>query len=86
MTHEICGEQVMVSVDNSVFSGIARSNETAAFIIDCLSFNTTVDEITHNLCENYDVDEQTAKCDVQNIIEQLDSIGALEWSQTSKKN
>ncbi len=30
------GEHVMVAVGDAKFSGIIRSNKTAAFIVDCL--------------------------------------------------
>lgn len=79
ITHNIAGEQVMVSADTNVFSGIARSNATAAFIIECLHEDTSADAIAKLITDKYDVSYDVAKSDCEAIISQLDSIGAIEW-------
>ena len=45
ITHETDGEQIMVSAGNVKFSGLVRSNRTAAFIVDCLKSETSETEI-----------------------------------------
>ena len=40
ITHETDGEQIMVSAGSTKFSGLVRSNRTAAFIVDCLKSET----------------------------------------------
>ena len=44
ITHDTGKDQILVAVDNS-FSGLVRSNKTAAFIIDCLKRETNEAEI-----------------------------------------
>jgi S-methylmethionine-dependent homocysteine/selenocysteine methylase len=80
ITHTIQGTQVMVAAGPvaSIFKGIARSNETAAFIVDCLKQDTTEDGIVKKLTDTYEVDTDMAKTDVRAILDQLEQIGAIE--------
>ena len=78
LTHEIDGVQVLVDVENKDFSGIVRNNQTAAFVVDCLSKETDVDEIVDAMYNTFDAPKDVIKKDVEEIIKKLDSIGALE--------
>lgn len=71
-------EKVLVSTNDNIFSGLIRSNETASFIIDCLSVDITVNEIVDKVIKRYNVDESKARCCVQKIISQLKEINVLE--------
>ena len=51
ITHETYGEQIMVSAGNVKFSGLVRSNRTAAFIVDCLKSETSETEIIEKMSE-----------------------------------
>ena len=44
VSHITNGEQILVDVSSS-FSGLIRSNKTAAFIVDQLKSETTLDSI-----------------------------------------
>jgi methyltransferase-like protein len=80
VTHTIQGTQVMVAAGQAAnaFNGLVRSNETAAFIIDCLKSNTTEENIVKSLTDTYNVDATTAQKDVRGILDKLDKIGAIE--------
>ena len=78
ITHEIDSEQIMVSVGNTKFNGFVRSNDTAAFIIDCLKNNTTEKEILDKMLEKYDGDPSVMKADIKNVISKLQSINAID--------
>jgi hypothetical protein len=80
LTHTIQGTQVMVAAGPAAenFSGIVRSNKTAAFIVDCLKEETTEDAIVGALTGHYDVDTEVAGKDVRRILSQLAEIGAIE--------
>ncbi len=80
ITHNYKDEQLMVAVGSKAkdFHGIVRSNPTAAFIIDLLKTETTLDGIVGAMTEEYDVDEATARRDALAVIEKLRSIGAIE--------
>jgi hypothetical protein len=77
ITHELDGEQIMVSAGKVQFTGMARSNETAAFIVDCLKTETTQEEIVDKLLERYDAPRDVVARDVETILEKLRGIGAL---------
>ena len=60
------------------FSGIVRSNKTAAFIVDCLKEETTAEAIVEKMAAKYDADRETIAADVAEIINTLRGIHALE--------
>ena len=78
IVQEIDGEQFMVPVGGEAFNGIVRSNETAAFIVDCLKEETTVDAIVDRMCAEYDAPKETIAVDVAEIIHTLRGTHALE--------
>ena len=78
IVQEIDGEQFMVAVGGEAFNGIVRSNETAAFIVDCLKEETTMDAIVDRMCAEYDAPKETIAADVAEIINTLRGIHALE--------
>lgn len=77
ITHETGEEQIMVGTGEVRFAGLVRSNKTAAFIIDCLKVETTREEIVSKMADRYDASREVIAADVQHILEQLDSIGAI---------
>lgn len=77
ITHETGEEQIMVGTGEVRFAGLVRSNKTAAFIIDCLKVETTREEIVSKMADCYDASREVIAADVQHILEQLDSIGAI---------
>ena len=54
-----------------------RSNETAAFIVNCLKKETTEEAIVEAMLEQYDAPRETVARDVHRVVEQLRQIGAL---------
>lgn len=77
LTHELNGEQIMMSVDGS-FDGLVTNNETAAFIVNCLKEETTEEEIAARMYEQYDAPIELIRDDVKKVIEKLRCIGAIE--------
>lgn len=78
ITHETGGEQIMVAAGSEKFSGLVRSNKTAAFIVDCLGAETTESDIVRKMTEKYDAPAETISADVKRILDALRSIGALD--------
>ena len=79
LTHETRGEHYIISTGNSDFKGIVKSNQTAAFIVECLKSDTTESAIVDKLLAEYKgADRPTVERDVANIIGRLRSIGAIE--------
>ena len=78
LTHADGDETLVVSTGAAKFSGMARGNETAGFIITCLEQETNEDEIVAKMLAKYDAPEDIIRRDVQKIIGQLREIGALD--------
>ena len=78
VTHDMGGEQIMVSTGSTAFSGLVRSNGTAAFIVDCLKEETTREEIIAKMLDKYDASEEVISADVDKILAKLRSIKALD--------
>ncbi len=78
VTHEMGGEQVMVAAGSASFSGLVRSNATAAFIVDCLKEETTKEQILEKMQEKYEGSAEVMGADVDKIVAKLRSIGALD--------
>lgn len=78
ITQDIDGIQFMVPVGANSFSGIIRSNKTAAFIVDCLKEETTEEKIIDEMCAKYDAPRETIAGDVAQILDTLRSINALD--------
>lgn len=77
VTYDSDGEQIMVATGGA-FSGLVRSNKTAAFIVEQLKTETTQQKIVDSVLEKYEADRATVEADVAKIIEKLRGIGAIE--------
>lgn len=77
ITHGTEDGQIMLSLDGK-FSGMVRSNKTAARIIDLLAEETTRDGIVAQMREEYDAPEGAIERDVDKILAALRSIGAID--------
>ena len=71
------GEQIMVST-GADFSGLVRSNKTAAFIVEQLKAETTQEKIVDNVLAKYDADRAAVEADVKKVLYTLRKIGALD--------
>ena len=78
IAHRTGDEQIMVSAKKELFSGLIRSNKTAALIVDKLKAGASKEEILAEFLEQYDVTREVAERDIENILQQLRSIGALD--------
>lgn len=78
ITQKIDGEQIMVSTGDSKFCGIVKNNETAGFIVECLKKDTTRENIIKNMIDKYDASPEIIEESVDNILNKLRQIGALD--------
>ncbi len=60
------------------FNGMIKMNGTAAFIVEKLQNETTVDELTAALCAEYEVEEDVALANVEKIIAALEKARIIE--------
>ena len=77
----VCGENIIVAegLDNIDFSRIINLNERADFLwknIQEKDFD--VDMLTDLLTEEYDVDEATARQDIEKLIDEWDKAGLID--------
>ena len=78
VTKDIGDTQVMVAVGGAAFSGVVRSNSTAAFIVDLLKEETTKEKIVAAMLDRYEVPAEKASSDVEKVLDTLRGIGALD--------
>ena len=78
VTQTVDGTQFLVPLGSSVFSGIVRSNETAAFIVDQLLHGVTEEEIVEAAVRQYDAPREEIAAGEKEVLEKLRGIGALE--------
>lgn len=77
VTHTANNEQILVDASGK-FSGIVRNNKTAAFIVDCLKEETSVDDIVDKMVEEYDAPLEDIKKGVDDVLDTLRKVGALD--------
>lgn len=77
VTHENGSEQIMISAGGT-FSGLVRSNETAAFIVNMLKEETTEEKIVDSMASRYDAPRDVIATDVKKVIDILRGIGAID--------
>lgn len=78
ISHTDGEDHLLVSTGATAFSGMVRSNPTAAFIISCLEQDTTEDAIVEKMLAEYDAPREVIARDVKKIVEQLRGIGAID--------
>lgn len=77
----ICGEQIIVAegVENIDFSKIISMNESAAYLWQQVQGrNFTAEELIELLTQEYDVDNETAEKDIQDMIKTWYDAGIIE--------
>ena len=78
VVQEIADEHILIPIGGSSFSGVAKSNKTAAFIICLLEHEVTEDAIVKEMLNTYDVTKEQAAADVREVLDKLRNIGAIE--------
>lgn len=76
ITYNAAGEHTTVATEG--FSGIVRSNSTAAFIIEALKEPTTLEQIVDAMAAKYDAPRDVLEKDVAETLNRLRGIGAIE--------
>lgn len=79
---EVCGEKVIVGEGLGAidFGKLLSINETAAWIWEKAGElgDFSVDDIARALCEDYDVDLETARADTARLLDQWKELGIVE--------
>ncbi len=66
----IAGSNIVVPVgsNSTKFNGMITLNDTGAFLWSCFSKDITKDEALKMVLDEYEVDEETAKKDIENFV------------------
>ncbi len=77
---EIAGDRVIVPTGSAVmnFNGLIMVNEVGAFLWEKLQEDTTLEVLTESVLEEYEVDEKTARKDIEEFISKLQEGGILQ--------
>ena len=69
----IAGSNIFVPVGKAgdIFNGMITLNDSGAIFWECLKEETTFDEIVNKVLEEYEIDEQTVKKDVEKFLDML---------------
>ncbi len=78
VTQDIDDTQFLLDIGGSQFSGLVRSNRTAAFIVNLLKTETTKEQIINAMCAKYDAPKSTIEADVEEVLSTLRRIHALD--------
>lgn len=77
---KIADSNIVVPVGKATndFNGMITLNESGSFFWDCLTSDTSVDEVVKKVTSEYDIDENTARKDIENFVYMLRNNNLLE--------
>ncbi|MCI6044729.1 PqqD family protein [bacterium] len=77
---EIAGDYVIIPIGRTVlsFNGLITVNEIGAFLWNLLQEDVTKEDLVAKVLDEYEVDEETAREDIQEFLDTLVSGGILE--------
>ena len=77
---EIAGDRVIIPTGSAVmnFNGLIMVNEVGAFLWEKLQEETSLELLTKNVLEEYEVDENTARNDIEEFVSKLQEGGILK--------
>ena len=77
---EIAGDYVIIPIGRTVlsFNGLITVNEIGAFLWNLLQEDVTKEDLVAKVLDEYEVDEETAREDIQEFLDTLVRGGILE--------
>lgn len=77
---EVAGSHVVLPVGEATidFNGMASLNETGAFLFEKMQEDITENSLVEALLEAYEIDEATAKKDVEIFVSKIREAGIIE--------
>ena len=77
---KIADSNIVVPVRRATndFNGMITLNDSGSFFWDCLTHETTIDEVVEKVISEYDIDTETAKRDIEKFIKMLEDNNLLE--------
>lgn len=78
LIHKTSEEFMLVPTAAAPFHGLGEGNETVGVILNCLTKDTTEEEIVNALAEQFIGNREEMAEDVHSVITKLKAIGALD--------
>lgn len=80
LVRDIADSYIVVPVGERVidFKGIMTLNDTGYFIWKCLTVDISYDELLSSILGEYEIDEATAKADLDEFLDKARENGVLE--------
>lgn len=74
------GEHFAIATGKAMqhFNGVIHNNKTAAYLLELLQSEQSEDSLVQAILDQYDVEEQTARKDVQEMLNTLKEAGVLD--------
>ena len=75
VTREVGDELILVPLSGNVaeMNALFTLNETAKFIWDNATENNSIDDLVKLMIDTFDIDDQTARKDIQSFLEKLET-------------
>lgn len=68
---------VDAGIDGKRFNGMLKLNQTAAFIVEALKEETTVERLKEKIIGEYGIDDKTAAESVESVLSSLRSVDLI---------
>ena len=78
MLKEVAGSYIVIPVGQIDFTAMITVNETGAFLWEQLMDGSTLEELSASMVREYDIDEATAKRDIEAFLKILSDNHLLE--------
>ncbi len=77
---KVAGESILVPAGEATknFNGLFSPNRTAVFIWEHIDEVTDTEEMVRLVLEHFDVEEETARTDVEGLIKEMKLLGFVE--------
>ena len=80
MLRNVADNYIVVAVGENAldFNGLITTNETGAFLWELLEDNKSFDDLLSSVLNEYEIDEATAKADIDGFIKKLKDADLLK--------
>ncbi|MBP1587066.1 MAG: PqqD family protein [Clostridia bacterium] len=69
---------VDAGIDGQRFNGMLKLNSTAAFVVEALKEETTLEELQAKMIKEYGIDDKTAAESVESVLGSLRSVNLIK--------